>query len=471
MDPGRTFRPLRCPPPLTRAQSIDLTRLPAAPSLAKDQPTIEYSAREVAPPELLLHQLLRAHSIFRLHHGPLLADLYERLSRHKFCNTLDRFWSRFARDWDVLLHGNPATDIYPAVKLAAGGELGMGVGEEEWGSGEREVFEDFTSRTEGMLDMVVSRFGEPHPALHKDLKNGVSAGDEEPWMGTGRSPEAADGVIFSGIGAVSRSSLRDISSWMQWLYTYGDHAYGVKENPSSDRRKRRRRERTSKPNNRSNSHKRTASQNAPRKPPTRTSSSLPPGIPRPIVTAVEQSLDQASDAAQDRERTSEEQAKPDGDTWMKYLTWGYSSSWTGKASKPEQPSSSHQSIQDDVQEEQEKPPQTSMQHIDPQPDVDPAEEAVKTQVRRENNGHFLVGLQGDLEEIIMSDGDAAGSDEDGVAGEDWESRTLLRTLHVKLTRKQTQDGDKDSSETTTSHPEPKYARLRVIIYVVSVSSL
>ena len=51
-------------------------------------------------------------------------------------------------------------DIYGGIKLAAGGELGMGVGEEEWGSGEREVLEHFQSRTEGLVDLMVSRFGD-----------------------------------------------------------------------------------------------------------------------------------------------------------------------------------------------------------------------------------------------------------------------------------------------------------------------
>ncbi|KAF4313387.1 vacuolar fusion protein [Botryosphaeria dothidea] len=448
--------------------SIDLTRLPAGPSASNEQPAVEYSVREVAPPELLLRQLLRAHSIFRLHHGPSLADLYVRLPRQKFCNILDRFWSRFAKDWDVLLHGNPATDIYPAMKLAAGGELGMGVGEEEWGSGEREVFEDFTSRTEGMLDMVVSRFGEPRSNKQKESHTEMAAEDEEPWMGTGRSPESTDGVIFSGVGALSRSSLRDISNWMRWLYTFGDHAYGVKENPGSDRRRRRRRERMSRQNNRLDGHRRTASQKSPRAVPLRNSSSLPPRIPRPIVTAVEQSLDQASsaaDAAQDRERTGDEQqGRSDGDTWMKYLTWGYSSSWGGKRPSLEQRSSelSEQSTQTRAEDDQEKNRQLSMQHADPRPDVDPAEEASKAQVRRENNGHFLIGLQGDLEEIIMNNDDDTERHEDGDTGTNWEGRTLLRTLHVKVNN---QSDDEESSEATVSQPQYRYERVRVIIYV------
>jgi hypothetical protein len=33
----------------------------------------------------------------------------------------------------LLLTGNPIVDIYNGIKLSAGGELGIGVGEEEWG--------------------------------------------------------------------------------------------------------------------------------------------------------------------------------------------------------------------------------------------------------------------------------------------------------------------------------------------------
>ncbi|KAL1639671.1 hypothetical protein SLS58_007730 [Diplodia intermedia] len=448
--------------------SIDLTRLPVAPSSSNDPPAIEYSAREVAPPELLLRQLLRAHSIFRLHHGPSLADLYVRLPRQKFCSTLDRFWSRFAKDWDVLLHGNPASDIYPAMKLAAGGELGMGVGEEEWGSGEREVFEDFTNRTDGMMDMVVSRFGEPHPASRQN-QSPVPADDEGPWMGAGLSPEPADGVIFSGVGAISRSSLCAIANWMQWLYTYGDHAYGVKENPHSDRRRRRRRERTSKPTNRLESHRRTPSQKSTKGASSRTSSSLPPGIPRPIVTAVEQSLDQASNAAeanQEQEPTANERERSDGDTWMKYLTWGYGTSWGGNQPKSEQRLSG-QSTKGHAEEDQEKTHQASMRHVDPQPDVDPAEEATKAQIRRENLGHFLIGLQGELEEVVMHDDNDAGAEEEGNPGTSWESRTLLRTLHVKLQKQKEQSDGEQSSEDTVSHSQPQYERLRIVVYVVS----
>ncbi|KAK8218631.1 hypothetical protein IWZ01DRAFT_428684 [Phyllosticta capitalensis] len=390
--------------------SIDLTRLPATPTPSKPtdssspaaSPDVEYSAREVAPPQLLVMQLLRAHNVFQIHHGPCLADLYKRLPRQKFCTILERFWARFASDWDVLMHGSPATDIYNGIKLAAGGELGMGVGEEEWGSGERDVFEDFAMRTDGLVDMMISRFGEPSKELQKPSPKAMTKQTttktrqaQEPWMGAGWDPEAGDGVIFSGIGALSRSSLRDLSNWTQWIYTYGEHAYGVKENPTS----------------------------------------LPPGIPRPIVTAVEQSLDQASEAA-DTNRQHEEAGDghqapgKDDDTWMKYLTLGYA------------------------------PLQSS---TPPTPEV--KDDRVTKHVKRENGGHFLIGLQGDLDESIIGEGEETS----GVAAEngDWENRMLIRTLHLQVKQDSKGGGglERRASEATTVPMKWEFQKLRVIVYV------
>lgn len=151
---------------------------------------------------------------------------------------MERFWIRFARSWDVLLHGNPAADIFSGLKVSSGGELGFGVGEEEWGSGERDVLEDLTRRTEGLVDLVVSRFGEPAP--NDTQQAAVLESEALPWMGSGREPTASDGVIFGGVGAIERTSLRDVSLWMRQIYTNGDYAYGIRDNPQRERRKRRR---------------------------------------------------------------------------------------------------------------------------------------------------------------------------------------------------------------------------------------
>ena len=81
----------------------------------------------MTPPSLLIQQLRRAHSIFLLHHAPDLDTLYESAGKSAFCLFLENFWLRYAWNWEVLLSGNPAVEIYNGIKLSAGGELGVGV--------------------------------------------------------------------------------------------------------------------------------------------------------------------------------------------------------------------------------------------------------------------------------------------------------------------------------------------------------
>lgn len=364
---------------------------------AADKTTkIEYSAREVSPAPLLLQQVLTAHRIFLLHHGPTISELFVRSSRDKFCNILDRFWTRFCRNWEVLLHGNPAVDVFGGIKLAAGGELGVGVGEEEWGSGERDVLEHLVRETEGMVDMTVSRFGQVAPLEADDVAGGASKSKtwtepapDLPWLGGGNLPQASDGVIFGGTGAIARSSLRDVTAWVQQIYTYGDHAYGVKDNPQRMRRKRRRPQPQQKQyssftkntdtppsstNLRKQAHERSrqrSDDDISKKPEHDLPFPLPhdprpqihdrvashdhatgtaspqiashPGIPPPIVTAAEESLEAAAKAA-GASKPGASVDKQDGasmfgvsDKWMKYLTLGlstYSQSPRSRSSSP-----------------------------------------------------------------------------------------------------------------------------------------
>lgn len=140
----------------------------------------------------------------------------------------------------MLLSGNPARDIFGGIKVAASGELGIGVGEEDRGSGEREVLEGLVGRIDGLVDLVVSKFGDSDPDDFS--KTGESkkepAQDQRPsqWLGVGKGPGAEDGAIFLGVGAVSRKSLRDITQWMEDMYTWGENAYGVLESPKAARR-------------------------------------------------------------------------------------------------------------------------------------------------------------------------------------------------------------------------------------------
>lgn len=401
--------------------------------------------------------------------------MFAKHKREKFCSILDKYWSRFANTWDVLLHGSPAVDIFSGLKLAAGGELGMGVGEEDWGSSERDVLEDFARRTHGLVDVMVSRFGDASP-----LQTSKSSADPkmlekmetEPWIGSGRNVDAPDGVVFSGLGTISRKSLRDVSHWVETIYSLGDQAYGVRDNPTSIRRKRRRREPKS-----LSSAAPEASTKIPKDRLQLAASNLndgmPPGIPPPIVKAAESSLDKASAAV---DSAGGEDAKPSGqssqpllaslgdtETWMKYMTLGYGSAWGGR-----KPTEEAQHTQAPVRERSPSP--EAMRYVEPAPDVDLAEEKLKQQIRQENDGYFVIGLKGDMDDVDVDD-----DNDDG----DWNLRIPLRTLYVEVVQRDSPSaspsGDSDGTpyfdnEMSMGSSRPSdtgLSRLRPVVYVVS----
>ncbi|KAK5171347.1 uncharacterized protein LTR77_004491 [Saxophila tyrrhenica] len=497
--------------------SIDLTQLPSIPpsdsakkggDSSDQQLTVEYSSREISPPALLVQQLLQAHSIFCLHHGPSLDDLFVRLSRDKFCNTLDRYWSRFSRSWDVLLHGNPAVDIFNGIKLASGGELGYGVGEEEWGSGEREVLEDLVRRTEGLEDVLVSRFGDP---VSEDKEK---ADDEEamPWMGNGTPPIASDGIVFSGIGALERHSIRDVSLWMRQIYSYGEYAYGVRDNPLRDRRKRRRRNPdprrssngnaiTPKPpspergdlkqaqdeqpldsaevqgevepgavvDRRPEIHPRVASHDyatTPERTPTPADPSRP-SVPPPIVTATERALENAtrnadqstSEREDDDEVAVQEPATTLGipDQYMKYLTFGLSTFGKNSQKRPSTSRQSSASMQskrpfstkrkDNGKGQKEPEPEENavMTQVDPIPDGETLRSKAAAQIRQENRGHFLIGLRGDLD--ASTEAEDVDFTDGSLNTDGAGSRIVLRTIQVELIKRPIDEPEDEAKAT------------------------
>lgn len=514
-------------------QSIDLTRLPMltqsstssrnALNNIETKPAIEYSSREVSPPALLVQQLIQAHHVFALHHGPSLAELYVKLSRDKFCGTLERYWLRFARVWDVLLHGNPATDVFGGIKLSSGGELGMGVGEEDWGSGERDVLEDLTRRTEGLVDLVVARFGDPAPPADEA---GLSESEALPWMGSGNHPAASDGVIFGGVNAITRPSLRNVSLWMRQIHTYGDYAYGVRDNPHRERRKRRRRnppvaelepEPTRQPEA-NGTPKASSTISAKDHDPnavsyTKAKSKKPsgteepfvtthnedaaqegyhPGIPPPIVTAAQTSLDNAikkagSSSVQEQTASSDDSGTTLGipDQYMKYLTFGLSTLAKPTLQKRPDPVSrtstsssktirAQQSAVSKLKSAEELPDtdddQLALAQMDPTPDGQDLQDRIAIQKRQEEDGLFVVGLKGDLASI-PDDLDTVVED---VADDAGGPRNILRILQVEVLK----DGSEQEEERTdldrrlseaglsSARDDPlNYKRLRVLVYV------
>jgi hypothetical protein len=449
-----------------------------------------------------------------LHHGQSITELFIRVTRDKFCSTLERFWTRFCKHWDVLLHGNPAADIFNGIKLSSGGELGMGVGEEEWGSGERDVLEDLVRRTAGLVDLVVSRFGDPAPPKEETA---ASQSDSLPWMGSGSLPSASDGVIFGGINAITRPSLRSVSMWTGHIYAYGEHAYGVRDNPSRERRKRKRRnppkmdvqpvvvdtnmQPTPKPAPEIATkdygllaHKRQTSDTVSRKShrggpsrPVVHQQNSQPGIPPPIVSAAEQSLAKASkkvdmSAEQSQAQASEPTTMGIPDQYMKYLTLGLST--IGKSNKDDRPmpprrtsTSSSKTITaqhyaasklSSPDEEDENDPMLTQ--VEPIPDGETFQAKIAKQKREEERGSFLVGLRGELDNI-EADSEAGEDNEDD--DESNGARNVLRTLQIELSESSLAEEDQTELQRKLSEAglsrgrdDPaNFHRLRVLVYV------
>ncbi|KAI5291810.1 hypothetical protein KEM54_006387 [Ascosphaera aggregata] len=400
--------------------SVEFTRISTA-SPATDTATksgIEHSSRDVSPAHLLLQQLLKAHSIFLLHHGTSLVELYERTPRDIFCSLLDRFWTGFVKTWDVLLHGNPSADLFDGIRVCGAGELGFGVGEEEWGSGERDVLEGIIAETNGLVDIVASRFGDGPEDESKESgtsRKATQFGGEDSWLGQCSHPAATDGVFFSGAGAISRDSVVRISQWMVWIFRYGVDAYGVRRDSG---RKRHMGKVVGASHKEDRRARRVASQplhgiHAPR--------SSSPGIPPPLIAVTETAQSEATPdqyskhcGAEHPLQRGRQASLPDAlgfstDTLMKFLTLGYGSTWGNTSSDD----TSHATSEAGIEEV------TGHSH------------ASSSSTHGQNDGRFVLGLRGDLntEQLNNSQG---------------EHRILLRRLVASMAGEQsersTQDG-------------------------------
>jgi hypothetical protein len=340
------------------------------------------------------------------------------------------------------------------MKLAAGGELGIGVGEEEWGSGEREVLEDFAKRTDGLVDLVVCRFGDaakPSGASGKSSKSGSKKEDisPDPWIGIGGLQQGSDGIVFSGTGVVSRQSMKDISEWARWVYAYGESAYGVRDSPSSDRRRRKRK---------AHSARQSRSETKNNMPDTQADTQLSPtpGIPRSILATADKSLAAATNKADLRTQTSPSRAgKPkskspirETDSWTKYLTLGYGTAWGIPGfDLSEQPNDGLKS-QEEV-----------------------LKSRLEAHIAQENAGYFLIGMKGDPED----ESDEFEDESESTSG--WNKRLMIRTLHVTMNNtsslslptstllsQPTPGSDHKASIISMTSPSKRRTRLRVVLY-------
>ena len=426
-------------------KSIDLNKVPLPPRLLntnENHPEMyDYNSKEMKPAPLILRDLLRAHRIFLMHHDSSLSSLFLRTKRPKFVALLGRYWDLFLSTWNVLMHGNPARDVFGGINIAASGELGVGVGEEERGSGEREVLEGLVGRVEGLVDLVVSKFGEADTEADH-----VSS--SAPWLGSGREPAAGDGAIFLGTGAISKKSLRDVTHWVDDLYTWGDHAYGVIESPISMRKSRPRR--------------------SPKKTDEPASSEVQPQNTEDVAASAKDTEDQKDKGKQaetgDESKDKVSKNAEDGklDKMVSYLKLGYGDYWT----IPGVPSSFGTSGQQST--EQPAPSSKDKQAIPEQRPKFPQKAP-----SQEPEGHYLIGLKGEIEE---GGGEQDGSDSDD-SDPDIDSRTVLRTLHVEMAN----ESDDVEEDVTTpdltlqqmqgtlrpgaSPQNLETERLRVVVYV------
>lgn len=437
--------------------------MPSANSKSKDAgkdkaEQYEFSSREVKPAALLLQDLLRAHNVFLLHHDSSMSALFLRIKRSKFTSTLGRYWDLFLSTWNVLLHGNPIQNVFGGIKIAASGELGVGVGEEERGSGERDVLEGLVGRIDGLVDLVVSKFGESHPDDYEKTGEKQREKVEEThaqWLGTAKEPDAEDGAIFLGVGALSRKSVCDLTYWMEDMYTWGEHAYGVLESPKAATRRTRR-----------------APRHEPPKKPAAPQMQVPPSLFEPnrgTKSATKTPSSQQSSPPPDPGAVGEGSAADSTDAnsggldkYMDYLKLGYGKYWSlGGTSTPE--------------------------------DSDPgAPNDTKGNPHHERKitrgddvvGHFLIGLTGEVGECWIEDSEER---QFALDHEEENARNMVRTLVVELEPQASERSHAPLSKVLGSHDTDvssetrkegrrrasfdsqdrnKTERLRVVVYVI-----
>lgn len=355
------------------------------------------------------------------------------------------------------MHGNPIVNVYGGIKLAGSGELGMGVGEEERGSGEREVLEGFVGRLEGLVDLVVSKFGDPEPEaeqenIRKNDKSRSWTAPNTPWLGTGVEPTSEDGAIFLGIGALSRKSVRDVTHWMEDLYSWGPNAYGVAENPTSTRKSRRRNQISPSRGKDKERPSVLREQNFPSEVTIRPASQRSDGgnaqtvigpLAEPSNTS--ESLEEESSILKKRRpplhrvpssQSSEHSitSKSPKGKFSSYFKLGYGTHWTLGGN-------THKIGEDLVDKAPSKAPDTEHLQNDPienqafrRPSMPgPVGSSDSLYPANDSISHFLVGLMGDIEhgEALETDEGDTTADE---TTEDDNHRTLLRTVTVELER-------------------------------------
>ena len=441
---------------LTQFQSINLTVLPSAVKTSSTKVTpgeggeeFEYSSREVKPAILLLGDVLRAHSTFLLHHASSMSALFVRTKRSKFTGILGRYWDTFLSTWTVLMHGNPARNLYGGIKIAACGELGIGVGEEDRGSGEREVLEGLIGRIDGLVDVIVSKFGDGDSVTNEESRKKGPA-QVSPWLGSGTEPASGDGAIFLGAGALSRKSMRDVSHWIEDLYRWGPYAYGVVDNPTSNRRTKRWKQ--ANPAKKSEPSHSTSIQSQGVPPPIfKPTLNIPPPHPGKgdqkgtISQVLSEDGDGRNEGTESSPRrpslrrgsasfasTGSESHKPTN-KFVQYMKLGYGTHWSLGGSQPAQghKATSKSPVGRD------SPTRTANDNFPRHGSTSEVSSRGK-----DWEGQYLIGLMGSIDEVSQLDTEDSPGSRDESGGND---RVVLRTLTLELEREEDARAEVDIS--------------------------
>ncbi len=226
--------------------------------------------------------------------------------------------------------------------------------------------------------------------------------DGQPWLGAGAEIGAEDGAIFLGVGALPRQSLRNITYWMEDMYTLArmPTAYSTaRQHLGTGTREQRQLV-----------GKHPEQQQLRR---SRASKTITPSSDAPGSAVV-------------KKRTSPETGSEAGgmDRFMNYLTLGYGTAWTlGGTSALEAQGGLTQ-------------------------DAAAIPELVTPRKPR-STGCYLIGLMGEIEELDEDSG-TGPSDANHGKTPDLNSRTLLRTLTVER-----ESGDAGIPETEVTRDSRK----------------
>ncbi|CCX34972.1 hypothetical protein FPQ18DRAFT_404922 [Pyronema domesticum] len=201
-------------------------------------PTTEWNNREVAPVQVIVAQIRKAHRGFCFQYGTI-EECWTKMDKAAFGKRIEKYWMRWAWvRWDPVIGGSPVVDVLSegAIKMAGA------VPGKELEDKEREWLRNWaeTERKRGLVDIVVSRFGEAEQQEVQVQEDKRASGSwfwgktEEKEVKKKKEEDGlpplllpSDGCVFTGIGNLDT---REVANYLQEQYEKGDETYVVTAN-------------------------------------------------------------------------------------------------------------------------------------------------------------------------------------------------------------------------------------------------